>query len=212
MTPFLLVLSSPSGGGKSTIRDRLIRNRKRKLRYSVSATTRARRIGERNGRDYYFLSLDEFEHREKTGEFLETATYGGQRYGTLRNEVERILGRGKIPVLEIEVQGARQVRQRFGNAVHVFVLPPSGRSLVQRLKARGTEEPAAVRRRMQHAIDEFGAVTEYDYVVVNDDLDAAVERLEAIVDAEVQRVARQEGLRGFVETLRREVTAAAERV
>ncbi|MGH7701639.1 MAG: guanylate kinase [Gemmatimonadales bacterium] len=209
MIPFLLVLSSPSGGGKSTIRDRLIKARKRRLSYSVSATTRARRTGERNGRDYFFLSREEFGRRERAGEFLETASYGGERYGTARREVERILAKGRIPVLEIEVQGARQVRRRFANAVHVFVLPPSGRALMKRLAARGTEDPAGFRRRMETAGKEFDAVSDYDYVVVNDDLDTAVERVVAILDAETQRVTRQEGLAKIVRHLRREVLAVA---
>jgi len=212
VTPFLLVLSSPSGGGKSTIRDRLIRARKRQLSYSVSATTRARRKGERNGRDYFFLSREEFGRRERAGEFLETASYGGARYGTPRSEVERILARGRIAVLEIEVQGARQVRRQFANAVHVFVLPPSGRALMKRLAARGTEDAEAFRLRMETAGNEFDAVREYDYVVVNDDLDTAVGRVEAILDAETQRVARQEGLARLVENLRREVLAAAGKI
>ena len=204
MKPFLLVLSSPSGGGKTTIAKRLLAARSN-TGYSVSATTRARRPGEEDKKDYFFLDREDFERRERAGEFLETATYNGERYGTLRSEIERILGLGRIPVLDIELEGSRQIRRTFPNAVHVFVLPPSGRVLIQRLKERRTEEPAALRRRLEHARDELGAAAEYDYAIVNDDLDAAVAQVAAIVDAETRRVSRQEGLGAFVNLLRAEV-------
>jgi guanylate kinase len=202
--PFLLVLSSPSGGGKTTIAKRLLAARST-TGYSVSATTRARRAGEEDKKDYFFLDRQDFERREQAGEFLETATYNGERYGTLRSEIERILGLGRTPVLDIELEGARQIRRTFPNAVHVFVLPPSGRVLIQRLKERRTEEPAALRRRLEHALDELGSAAEYDYAIVNDDLDAAVAQVAAILDAETRRVSRQEGLGAFVSLLRREV-------
>ena len=204
MKPFLLVLSSPSGGGKTTIAKRLLAARSI-TGYSVSATTRAKRPGEEDKRDYFFLDREDFERRERAGEFLETATYNGERYGTLRSEIERILGLGRIPVLDIELEGSRQIRRTFPNAVHVFVLPPSGRVLIQRLKERRTEDPAALRRRLEHARDELGAAAEYDYTIVNDDLDAAVAQVAAIVDAETRRVSRQEGLGTFVNLLRAEV-------
>lgn len=204
MKPFLLVLSSPSGGGKTTIAKRLLAARSN-TGYSVSATTRARRPGEEDQKDYYFLEREDFERRERAGEFLETATYNGERYGTLRSEVDRILGMGRVAVLDIELEGARQLRRSFPNAVQVFVLPPSGRALIQRLKERRTEDPAALRRRLAHALDELGAATEYDYTIVNDDLDAAVAQVAAILDGETRRVARQEGLAAFVSLLRAEV-------
>jgi guanylate kinase len=202
--PFLLVLSSPSGGGKTTIAKRLLAARSN-TGYSVSATTRARRPGEEGQKDYFFLEREDFERRERAGEFLETATYNGERYGTLRSEVDRILGMGRVAVLDIELDGARQLRRSFPNAVHVFVLPPSGRVLIQRLKERRTEDPAALRRRLAHALDELDAATDYDYTIVNDDLDAAVAQVAAILDAETRRVARQEGLAAFVSLLRAEV-------
>ena len=210
MTPFLLVLSSPSGGGKTTIARRLLEARPGSLDRSISATTRAARNGELEGKDYFFLSRAEFDRRERAGDFLETATYNGDRYGTLRSEVERILAQGKTPVLVIEVQGARQVRRQFANAVHVFVLPPSGPALVQRLRARRTEDPATLRQRLEAAAREIEAAAEYDYVIVNDDLAAAVAGLGAVLDAEARRVGRQEGLPGLVALLRREVAHEAQ--
>jgi guanylate kinase len=206
--PFLLVLSSPSGGGKTTIARRLL-ERRNDLGYSISATTRARRPGEENGRDYWFLDPAEFEHRVAAGEFVEHASYNGQRYGTLRSEVERLFQAGRNVVLDIEVDGARQVRRRFPDAVLVFVLPPSGAELVRRLRARKTEGAAALRHRMAIASEELAAVPEYDYVVVNDELDRAVEDVEAILSAEIRRATRRDGLPAKVDAIRQEIQAEA---
>ncbi len=208
--PFLLVLSSPSGAGKTSIARRLLELRG-DLAYSVSATTRPRRGGETDGRDYHFLTGEEFERRVAAGQFLEHAAYGGNRYGTLRSEVEAIVRRGKHALLDIEIAGARQLRSSFPAAVHVFVLPPSGDELVRRLERRNTEDPAAVRRRLDHAAEELAAVGEYGYAVVNDNLARAVARVSAIVDAEGQRVGRQDELTNFVAALRRQVLAEAAR-
>jgi guanylate kinase len=209
--PFLLVLSSPSGGGKTTIARRLL-ERRGDLGYSISATTRARRSGEEHGRDYWFLSPEEFERRVAADEFVEHASYNGRRYGTLRSEVDRLFRAGKNVVLDIEVDGARQVRRRFPDAVLVFVLPPSGAELVRRLKGRQTEGPAALRRRMEIASDELSAVAEYDYVVVNDELDRAVEDVDAILSAEIRRATRRDGLATKVDAIRREIQAEAEKL
>ncbi len=208
MTPLLVVLSSPSGAGKTTLAERLLAKRKDVGR-SISATTRPPRAGEVDGRDYYFLSPAEFERRVQAGEFLETATYGGNRYGTLRSEVERLFREGRHVLLVIEVAGARQVRAQFAEAALVFVLPPTGEALVTRLSARQTEAPEALRRRLAIATEELREVGDYDYVVVNDDLESAVQDLGAILDAESRRVIRQHELVARVEAIRRDVAAAA---
>jgi guanylate kinase len=209
--PFLLVLSSPSGGGKTTIARSLLQARD-DLGYSVSATTRPRREGERDGVDYHFMSRDEFLRRVDAGEFLEWATYAGNLYGTLRSEIDQIFARGRTAVLDVEIEGARQIRANFPNSLHVFVLPPSADVLVGRLAGRNTEPPAVIRERIARAADELAAVAEYDYAIFNEDLVLAVAQVAAILDAEARRVARQEGLAPFIERLRRDVNAAASRI
>ena len=211
MRPFLLVLSSPSGGGKTTIAKNLLQARD-DLGYSVSATTRPMRGGERDGVDYHFLTRDEFLRRVEAGEFLEWATYAGNLYGTLRSEIDRIFGRGRTAVLDVEIEGARQIRATFPNSLHLFVLPPSADVLVGRLAGRNTEAPAVIRERITRAADELAAVAEYDYAIFNEDLVLAVAQVAAILDAEARRVARQEELAPFIERLRREVLAAASRI
>jgi guanylate kinase len=209
--PFLLVLSSPSGGGKTSIAKSLLQARD-DLGYSVSATTRPRREGEREGADYYFLSRQEFMRRVEAGEFLEWATYAGNLYGTLRSEIDRIFARGRTAVLDVEIEGARQIRASFPNSLHLFVLPPSAEVLVSRLAGRNTEPAAVVRERITRAADELAAVAEYDYAIFNEDLVLAVAQVAAILDAEARRVSRQEGLTSFIERLRRDVIATAARI
>jgi guanylate kinase len=208
VTPFLLVLSSPSGGGKTTISKRLLATRS-DVGYSISATTRAPRAGERDGVDYHFLSRDAFERRRDAGDFAEWAEYNGQLYGTLGRELERVASDGKHAVLDIDVEGARQLRRSVPDGVHVFVLPPSAEVLALRLKGRNSEPPEQVRRRLEHAATELAAAGEYDYIVVNDDLDAAVRQVEAIIDAESRRTIRLGGLPQTIERLRRSVGAEA---
>jgi guanylate kinase len=211
VTPFLLVLSSPSGGGKTTIAKSLLQARD-DLGYSVSATTRPARNGERDGVDYHFLSREAFLRRVEAGEFLEWATYGGNLYGTLRQEIERIFARGRTAVLDVEIEGARQLRANFPNSLHLFVLPPSAEVLVSRLTGRNSEPPAVLRERITRAADELAAVAEYDYAILNEDLVLAVAQVAAILDAEARRVSRQEGLTPFIDRLRRDVLAQAARI
>ena len=207
MKPFLLVLSAPSGGGKSSIARNLLQGRD-DLGYSVSATTRPIREGEREGADYHFLTRDEFLRRREAGEFLESATYGGHLYGTLRSEIDRIFAAGRHAVLDIEIEGARQIRASFPNSLHLFVLPPSAEVLIGRLKGRNTEPPEVVRERITRAVEELDAVAEYDYVVVNQDLVIAVAQVAAILDAEARRVSRQSDLPQVIARLRRDVAVA----
>ena len=205
----MLVLSSPSGGGKSTIARHLLAGREDVV-YSISATTRGRREGEVDGQHYFFLSRAEFEQRVAADAFLEWAEYGGNLYGTLRTEVETGLASGRHVVLDIEVQGAEQLRSRFPNAVHVFVLPPSAGELVQRLRNRNTEDDAALRRRFSIASRELDMAERYDFVVVNDDLVEAVANVAAILDVESRRPGRLANLDFVVADLRRGLAAAAD--
>jgi guanylate kinase len=163
--------------GKGTL-IRLLLDRFPEMKLSISATTREPRPGERDGVDYYFLSEQEFQDRIDRDEFLEWAEYAGNRYGTLRSELERD---AHPLVLEIEVQGARQVRARVRDAVTVFIEPPSEEALRTRLVGRGSDSPEQVERRLETAWSELAARDEFDYVVVNDDLDAAVEELSQLV-------------------------------
>jgi guanylate kinase len=209
--PFLLVLSAPSGGGKSSIARNLLQGRD-DLGYSVSATTRPMREREREGQDYYFIRREDFLRRREAGEFLESAAYGGHLYGTLRSEIDRIFAKGKHAVLDIEIEGARQIRTNFPNSLHVFVLPPSAEVLVGRLKGRNTEPPEVVRQRITRAGEELAAVAEYDYALVNQDLVVAVAQVAAILDAEARRVDRQDDLPKFLARLRHDISAAAQKI
>lgn len=206
MTPLVVVLSSPSGGGKSSIARRLLAERS-DAGYSISATTRVPRAGEQDGVAYHFLSPDEFERRVEAAEFLEHATYNGHRYGSLVEEVRNVTKSGRHVLLDIEVVGARMVRQRFPDAVLIFVVPPSGGVLSARLRARGTEEHSVVAARLARALDELTAAMEYDYVVVNDELDEAMRAVHAILDAECRRTSRQRDIGILLDRLRTEITA-----
>ena len=178
--PFPLVLSAPSGAGKTTLAN-LLRARNPDVEFSVSATTRPPRPGEVDGTAYHFVTRDEFLRMVSAGELLEWAPVHGNFYGTPVAELARAQQRGRHLLLDIDVQGARQVREKVPDAVHVFILPPSGEVLVERLRARGTEDPAVLERRLRNAEDEIRAAPEFDHVVVNDVLERAVEALEAIL-------------------------------
>jgi guanylate kinase len=200
VNPFPIILSSPSGGGKTTIARELLR-RRTDLGYSVSCTTRAPRVGELDGKDYYFLSRVEFERRREGGEFAESAQVHENMYGTLRSEIQRVLAAGKHVVMDIDVQGARQFTRAFPDSVTIFVLPPSAEVLLERLRQRQTESKEQLARRLQSALHELQSVDEYQYVVINDDLAKAVARVSAIIDAEVVRRERVAGLRHQVSQL-----------
>jgi guanylate kinase len=180
----VFVITGPSGVGKGTL-IRGLMERLPKLELSVSATTRAPRPGERNGVDYHFLTREDFDRRVAAGEFVEHADYAGRSYGTLRSELEDRVRVGVPVVLEIEVQGARQVRAAMPEAVQVFIAPPSPPALRARLIGRGTDDAAEVERRLRVAQEELAAQPEFAHVVVNDQLDDALEQLAAIVAGEL---------------------------
>ena len=174
------MITGPSGVGKGTL-IRTLRDRMPELELAVSATTRRPRPGETQGEDYWFLTDEEFERRVAEGAFVEHAKYSGRRYGTLRSELERRIGAGHPVVLEIEVQGARQIRRTMPEALQIFIAPPSADVLRTRLLGRGTDSPEDVEARLSTARGELAAQDEFGEVVVNDRLEDAVDRLEAIV-------------------------------
>ncbi|HVD06629.1 MAG TPA: guanylate kinase [Gemmatimonadaceae bacterium] len=205
MNPFPVILSSPSGGGKTTIARRLVTLRS-DVAYSVSCTTRLPRAGEVDGRDYHFLSTGEFQSARERGDFAESAEVHGKMYGTLRREVERMLAAGRHVLMDIDVQGAAQFTRVFPESVLVFLLPPSASVLLARLMARKTEIGDALRVRLTAALQELRAVQAYQYVVVNDDLDRAVNVVSSIIDAESARRERVPQLDGMVQHLVSELT------
>ena len=176
----VFVITGPSGVGKGTL-IRTLLERVRELELSVSATTRRPRPGEAHEVDYHFLSDEEFERRVRAGEFVEHARYSGRRYGTLRSELEQKLAGGHPVVLEIEVQGARQIREAMPEAVQIFIAPPSEEALRARLIGRGTDPPEQVAARLATAREELGAQGEFGHVVINDRLEDASDKLEACV-------------------------------
>lgn len=175
-----MVITGPSGVGKGTL-IRALCERIPELATSVSATTRPPRPGERDGVDYHFLTRSEFQERVAAGEFIEHAGYAGHCYGTLRAELDRRLAGGRPVVLEIEVQGARQIRAAMPEALAVFIAPPSREALRERLLARGTDAPEQVELRLRSADAELAAQSEFAHVIVNDALGRASDELEAVV-------------------------------
>ncbi len=200
--PVPIILSSPSGGGKTTIAHALLASRK-DVGYSVSCTTRSPREGEKEGKDYYFLTEEKFRKRQGAHEFAESATVHGHLYGTLRSEVERVLASGRNVIMDIDVQGTRQFAKAFPDSILIFILPPSAEALIARLEARGTEDVQALVRRFRSAKDELKAIDLYQYVIVNDDLDSAVAAVAAIIDGKGEgfRRSRNGTLDGLVKEL-----------
>jgi guanylate kinase len=203
----MLVLSSPSGAGKTTISRELL-SRTEQLTMSVSATTRPPRPGETDGKDYVFLSDQEFAARLEAGQFLEHASVFGNRYGTPRQPVEAALARGDDVLFDVDWQGTQQLRQSDGDhLVTVFVLPPSHRELERRLTKRAQDPEEIVRARMAKAAGEISHWAEYDYIVVNSDVETAVQKVEAILTAERHRRHRLIGLGAFITDLCRATAA-----
>jgi guanylate kinase len=187
---FVVVISGPSGAGKSSFVKELLR-RYPALEYSVSATTRARRPHELDGKDYFYLTREEFRRRVDAGEFVEWAEVHGELYGTLRSQTDRTLAAGKNVLLDIDVQGGQAVRRIYRDAVLIFVLPPSLADLEERLRGRGTDSEDRIRLRLENAKREIALAHEYDYAVVNDDLETATRKVAAIVEAETCRASRR---------------------
>lgn len=186
----LIVVSSPSGGGKGTILKELFQ-RNDNLRMSVSATTRAPRPGEQDGVHYFFISKEQFESNIEHNQMLEYASYCGNYYGTPKAPVEAWLNEGHDVVLEIEVQGGRQIKAAAPDCVSLFILPPSLTVLEKRLRGRGTETEEVIEKRLSAAREEIRCVRDYDYAVINDTVEQAVSDIEAILAAEKLRVSRK---------------------
>ena len=185
----VLVLAGPSGGGKTSVCHALL-SRREDVMFSVSATSRSPRSGEVNGRDYHFVSREEFENLIDGGNLLEWAEVHGELYGTPRANLDASRDAEKALLLDIDVQGARQVSENLQSAVLIFLLPPSVQTLLSRLRGRGSENDTAVQRRMSSALSELEAVGEFKYVVVNDELDSTVSVVESILVAERASVSR----------------------
>ncbi|WP_218940159.1 guanylate kinase [Denitrobaculum tricleocarpae] len=198
----MLVFSSPSGAGKTTISRKLL-DKDDNLELSISATTRPRRPGEVNGKDYFFVSSEQFEAMVARGEMLEHAQVFDHRYGTPREPVEKALQAGRDVLFDIDWQGTQQVADKAPrDLVRVFVLPPSVKELERRLYARARDPEDVVRSRMAKAADELSHWAEYDYIIVNHDIDQSLADVQSILHAERLRRERRVGLRDFVETLR----------
>jgi guanylate kinase len=187
----LFIVSSPSGGGKTTLIRRLLSNFPAPPRFSVSHTTRPKREGEVDGREYHFVTAAEFETMARHGEFLEHNEVHGNFYGTARSEVLPRLAAGEDVVLDIDVQGARDIRVAYPEAISIFIVPSSVKELEHRLKARGLDGEDAIRKRLINAAKEIAQASEFQYVIVNDDLDRASFELESVVRASRLRPGRQ---------------------
>ncbi|MCD8130649.1 MAG: guanylate kinase [Lachnospiraceae bacterium] len=200
----LIVVSGFAGTGKGTIMKRLLQRYADNYALSVSMTTRAPRPGEQEGVEYFFTDRRAFEEKIADGGLIEYASYCGNYYGTPREYVERQMEAGKDVILEIEVQGALQVKKKFPGTVLMFVMPPSARTLYDRIRGRGTETDEVIGARMRRAVEECEYIPWYDYILVNDDLEACVEQMHHIIQAEKMSAARNAA---FIEEIARELRA-----
>lgn len=199
----LIVVSAPSGSGKDTVVKRLVERNKNDYWISVSATSRAPRKGEKEGVDYYYITKEEFEQRIKDNYFLEYTKYADNYYGTPKQNIIDNLEKGKDVILIIEIEGAANIKEMLPEALLIFIMPPSIKELARRLKKRGTEDIDKIIKRFHKTYQEINEVTKYNYVVVNDKLDDAVEKIEAIIKAENCRVDRIEEV--FLDTKEEEI-------
>ena len=188
MEGMLVIISGPSGSGKGTVVKQLSPETGYAL--SISVTTRGPRAGEMHGRDYFFTTEEEFHKMRKENALLEHAMYVSHYYGTPRNYVEEQIAQGKIVVLEIEVYGALQVKQKFPEAVLIFLMPPTLPELAKRLRLRGTEDAVTIEARLKKALEEIPLISSYDYLVINDEIPKAVDKIDAIVTAERMKPSR----------------------
>ena len=186
----LIVFSGPSGVGKGTVRQEIFSTPDHKFEYSVSMTTRAQRPGEVDGKDYFFRSREEFEELIRNGQMLEYAEYVGNYYGTPLTYVNETLDKGIDVFLEIEVQGALQVKKKVPDAVFIFLTPPDLNELQERLVSRGTDSEEVIAQRIERAREEIALMSEYDYAIVNDEVPLAAERVKRVIEAEHFRVDR----------------------
>lgn len=186
----LIIISSPSGGGKGTL-IKEVREMLPDLGYSCSHTTRPQRFGEEEGREYFFISREEFERRIESGDFLEYANVHGNLYGTSLRESEKVFNTGRDLIVEVDVQGAIQISEKLPESITIFILPPSFEVLKARLTARGTEGEAELRTRLKNAFNEVLEYSKFKYVIVNQDLGTAARQIASIINAERQRLDRQ---------------------
>ena len=186
----LFTVSSPSGGGKTTLINRLLTRHPGEFEFSVSHTTRPRRSGEVDGREYHFISPKDFREMVNRDEFLEWAEVHGQLYGTSKEEVLPRLRLGRDVILDIDVQGVRQVKSRYPSAVSIFIFPPTAEELERRLRARGLDDEGQIEKRLANAAREIDEASVYDYVIINEDLERALDALEAVVASRRLRPAR----------------------
>lgn len=199
----IIVISAPSGAGKGTIIKELLKNDNKTRWLSVSATSRAPREGEQEGINYYYLTEEDFKKKIENDYFLEYTNYAGNYYGTPKEYIKDKIEKGIDVILEIEIEGAMNVKRLIPEAMFIFIMPPSLKDLVKRLKGRGTESNEKIIKRFHEAYKEINEVTKYNYVVVNDEIDQAVDKIESIIKAERCRVDRIEEV--FLDTKEEEI-------